>query len=239
MVNNKIQEFLNDKFGNVRAITKEDEIWFVAKDIAEILLYRDATDLCKGLDDDEKDTQTLRTLGGEQNLTVINESGLYSCILSITKRNVARYELARDFKKWVTKEVLPTIRKDGMYVSGEEEAESVEELNDLVSQAMERKILRKYGIGVRNDLTSTIKNNWTIKNRFLMATYTNELVYKPIFKATASELKHKYKVKKLRDDLFTEDELMKVADIEKEVALLIDFGQEYYSIKDYINKKYA
>lgn len=232
MVNNKIQEFLNDKFGNIRAITKEDEIWFVAKDICDVLGTK-TKDLRDILKNKGIGTIDILTNGGIQEMLCVTEASLYRQIFK------SRKPFAEEFQDWICEEVIPTIRKDGMYVSGEEEVESVEELNDLITQAMERKILRKYGIGVRNDLTSTIKNNWTIKNKFLMATYTNELVYKPIFKATASELKHKYKVKKLRDDLFTEDELMKVADIEKEVALLIDFGQGYYSIKDYINKKYV
>nr|WP_308545805.1 Bro-N domain-containing protein [uncultured Lachnoclostridium sp.]DAF89767.1 MAG TPA: BRO family protein [Siphoviridae sp. cteLh2] len=61
---NKVQEFLNENFGEVRAINKDNEMWFVASDVAKILEYRDANALTKSLDDDEKDTQTLSTLGG-------------------------------------------------------------------------------------------------------------------------------------------------------------------------------
>lgn len=75
--------------------------------------------MIRQLDDDEKDRQTLPTLGGNQELSVINESGLYSVVLSITKRNKARYEKAKEFKKWITKEVIPAIRQDGMYVNRE------------------------------------------------------------------------------------------------------------------------
>ena len=81
----------------------------MATDIAKALGYRDAFDMTRRLDDDEKDTQKVRTLGGEQVMVVLNESGLYSSILGSNK------EQAKVFKKWVTKEVLPSIRKTGSY----------------------------------------------------------------------------------------------------------------------------
>lgn len=117
---NKVQEFLNEKFGEVRVVKINEEVWFVASDVARVLMYEKASDMTRNLDDDEKDTQTLLTLGGDQDMTVINESGLYNAVLSITKRNKERYDLAREFKKWITGIVIPAIRKDGAYISGEE-----------------------------------------------------------------------------------------------------------------------
>lgn len=239
MENNKVKEFLNDMFGEVRTINKDGELWFVARDIATILDYRDTNDMVGKLDEDEKGTESLRTLGGNQELRIINESGLYSAVLSITKRNQTRYEKAKEFKRWITKEVIPAIRQDGMYVNREEEMESVEELNQAIDKAFERKILRKYGIGVRKDLTSTIHNNWLIRNRYQMATYTNELVYKPLFGKTAKQLKEEYQTTSLRDELFTEDELVKIANVEGEIATLVEFGSTYHQIKNYMNNKYA
>lgn len=136
---NKVQEFLNENFGEVRAINKDNEMWFVASDVAKILEYRDANALTKSLDDDEKDTQTLSTLGGNQEMLLINESGLYNAVLSITKRNKERYNKAKSFKKWITGTVIPTLRKDGMYVDGEEEVDMNDELKqtEFVLKAME------------------------------------------------------------------------------------------------------
>lgn len=81
----------------------------------------------------------MSTLGGNQEMLLINESGLYNSILSITKRNKNRYEKARSFKKWITGTVIPTLRKDGMYVDGEEEVNMNDELKqtEFILKAME------------------------------------------------------------------------------------------------------
>lgn len=123
---NKIEEFLNDKFGTVGAVKQGNVIWFVASDVSKILGYRMASDMTRLLDDDEKGTHSLRTRGGEQEVTIINESGLYSVVLSITKRNKERYALSREFKKWITNEVLPTLRETGAYIETNREQEVVD-----------------------------------------------------------------------------------------------------------------
>jgi anti-repressor protein len=136
-MSNKVQEFLNERFGGVRAIEINNVIWFMGSDVAKVLQYDKATDMTRNLDDDEKDTQTLLTLGGEQECLVINESGLYNSVLSITKRNPERYKIAKDFKKWITGVVIPAIRKDGAYINGEEKVVSGEMSDDeFVLQAM-------------------------------------------------------------------------------------------------------
>jgi len=95
---------------DVRIVTDEQgEPWFVAADVARILGYREAHDLTRGLDDDEKGPQIVRTLGGEQSMTTVTEAGLYSAIMR------SRAEAARPFRRWVTHEVLPVIRKTGSY----------------------------------------------------------------------------------------------------------------------------
>lgn len=123
---NKIEQFLNEKFGEVRAVTIDKVIWFVAQDVANILGYGLTTDMTRNLEDDEKGMQTLHTLGGNQNLTAINESGLYSIVLSITKRNKERYGLSREFKRWITNEVIPTLRETGAYIEKDREQEVVD-----------------------------------------------------------------------------------------------------------------
>lgn len=94
----------------VRVVTgTQGEPWFVAADVAQSLEYRMASDMTRSLDADEKGTQIVRTPSGDQEMLVINESGLYSAILKSRKPEAKR------FKRWVTSEVLPAIRKTGAY----------------------------------------------------------------------------------------------------------------------------
>lgn len=109
-----LQVFKNHEFGQVRTILHDNQIWFIASDIAKVLQYRDAYNMTRILDDDEKDTHLMSTPSSKQCLTIINESGLYSCILRSKKDN------AKKFKKWVTSVVLPSIRKNGGYIANQE-----------------------------------------------------------------------------------------------------------------------
>lgn len=108
----------------VRTLLIDDQPWFVASDVAQALLYSEAKDMTRNLDDDEKGRQIVPTLGGDQEMLVINESGLYSAILRSRKAEAKR------FKKWVTAEVLPAIRKHGRYDDEENK------LNTLVGQTI-------------------------------------------------------------------------------------------------------
>lgn len=94
----------------VRTVLVDGEIWFVSADVAAALGYRDAANMVRNLDEDEKGTQIVSTLGGKQEVSVINEPGLYAAILKSRKPE------AKQFKKWVTGEVLPAIRKTGAYI---------------------------------------------------------------------------------------------------------------------------
>lgn len=108
-VENEIQLF---KFEGkeVRTLKVDDEPWFVGKDLAEILGYSNTRDaLSRHVEPEDKGVAKLDTLGGKQNQTVVNESGMFSLILSSSLPN------AKKFKRWVTSEVLPTIRKTGSY----------------------------------------------------------------------------------------------------------------------------
>lgn len=93
----------------VRTILLGEQPWFVAADVASALQYSEASAMTRHLDDDEKGLSIVQTLGGDQELLTINESGLYSAILRSRKAEAKR------FKKWVTAEVLPAIRKHGRY----------------------------------------------------------------------------------------------------------------------------
>ena len=95
----------------VRTINKNGEPWFVLKDVSEILGVQNHKDISARLDPDEKGVDSIDTLGGTQNMVTINESGLYNVILRSDKPE------AKQFRKWVTSDVLPTIRKHGMYAT--------------------------------------------------------------------------------------------------------------------------
>lgn len=106
----EIQVFENSEFGNVRTVVINGEPWFVGKDIAGILGFSNSRKaIADHVDDEDKGVTNCYTPGGKQNVTIINESGLYSLILG------SKLESAKKFKHWVTSEVLPSIRKTGGY----------------------------------------------------------------------------------------------------------------------------
>lgn len=111
---------------SIRVVMREGEPWFVAADVAAVLGYSMASAMTRSLDDDEKGMQVLHTLGGEQEMSIISESGLYAAILRSQRPE------AVPFRKWVTSEVLPQIRKTGFYVS-----ESALTYENKASQALE------------------------------------------------------------------------------------------------------
>ena len=98
----------------VRTIQKDGEPWWVLKDVCEVLGLSSPHKVFERLDDDEKGRNQIPTLGGEQEMTVVNESGLYNVILRSDKPE------AKPFRKWVTSEVLPSIRKNGGYIANQE-----------------------------------------------------------------------------------------------------------------------
>lgn len=112
---NDLQIFSNPEFGEIRTVEIDGEPYFVGKDVAEVLGYSNPRDaLAKHVDDEDKGVAKCDTLGGVQNITVINESGVYSLVFSSKLPN------AKGFKRWVTSEVLPAIRKHGGYIAGQE-----------------------------------------------------------------------------------------------------------------------
>lgn len=109
-MNNRLQVFFYE--GNeVRTVLRDGEPWWVLKDVCDILELSNSRMVADRLDDDEKGVSIADTPGGKQELTVVSESGLYSVIL------LSRKPEAKKFKRWVTHEVLPTIRKHGAYVT--------------------------------------------------------------------------------------------------------------------------
>lgn len=112
---NELQIFNSPEFGQVRTVTIDGEPWFIAKDVATALGYSNTRDaIAKHVDDDDKNTVVIRDGKGNPNQTIINESGLYSLVLS------SKLPTAKKFKHWITSEVLPAIRKTGGYIANAE-----------------------------------------------------------------------------------------------------------------------
>lgn len=127
MSNSMVKVFENEQFGKVRAINIDGESWFVGKDVAEALGYNDTDQaLRRHVDKEDKLTRNFNGSGQNRKMTTINESGLYSLVLS------SKLPTAKAFKRWITSEVIPSIRKTGGYIMGQEEMSDIE----LLSRAM-------------------------------------------------------------------------------------------------------
>lgn len=107
---NNLQIFDSPDFGQIRTIQQNGEPWFVGKDVADILGYQNGSrDVNRHVDEDDRQNYQNGTFESNRGLTIINESGLYSLILS------SKMPKAKEFKRWVTSEVIPAIRKTGKY----------------------------------------------------------------------------------------------------------------------------
>ncbi|MEG7342500.1 phage antirepressor [Bacillus cereus] len=104
----QLQVFNHEELGQVRTVVKDEDVWFVAKDVCEVLEIKNTTQAMQKLDPEER---TMFNIGRQGETNIINESGLYSLIMT------SRKPQAKSFKKWVTNEVLPSIRKHGAYMT--------------------------------------------------------------------------------------------------------------------------
>ena len=130
MAMNELKIFSNEEFGEVRTIEIDGEPWFVGKDVALRLGYRDTSDALKNhVDDEDKLTRCFADSGQNREMYIINESGLYSLVLS------SKLESARKFKRWITSEVIPQIRKTGAYHTPKTYAEALRALADEAEKA--------------------------------------------------------------------------------------------------------
>lgn len=181
---NEIKIFENTQFGQLRMIERDGEPWFVGKDVADILGYNNSRDaLARHVDEEDKGVAKYDTLGGAQDLVVINESGLYSLILS------SKLPAAKQFKRWVTSEVLPAIHKTGGYIAGEENMTD----DELMARALEvaQKKLEQREARVKN-LEANV-TRLTVEKQIMApkADYFDELVDRNLltnFRETAKQL---------------------------------------------------
>ncbi|MBS5794978.1 MAG: phage antirepressor KilAC domain-containing protein [Clostridiales bacterium] len=127
---NNIELFKNESFGEIRTLLIDDEVWFVGKDVAEALGYVEPRSaISKKVDEEDRGVAKMETPSGKQDMTIINESGLYSLILS------SKLPQAKEFKRWVTDEVLPTIRKHGGYLTPQKIEEALLNPDTLIQLA--------------------------------------------------------------------------------------------------------
>ena len=184
---NELQIFNHPDFGQVRTVTINDDPWFVGKDVADVLGYSNSR---KALadhvsEDDKRDGVTIRdAIGREQNPVLINESGLYSLILS------SKLPGAKEFKRWVTSEVLPSIRKHGAYMTPETLQAAILNPDTMIQLCQQLKSEQD-----RNRELTVVNSRLTVENQIMQpkAEYFDDLVDRNLltnFRETAKELNY-------------------------------------------------
>lgn len=179
---NDLQNF-NFSGQEVRTITINNEPWFVGKDVADILEYSDTQAMTRRLDDE--DFMTDKLSGMNMKSTLINESGLYTAILGSKKPE------AKQFKRWVTSDVLPTIRKHGAYMTDSKLEEALLNPDTLINLATQLKHEREEKAQLR-----ALNSNLAVENQIMQpkAQYFDDLVERNLltnFRDTAKMLKIK------------------------------------------------
>lgn len=200
--NKQVQVFNNGVFGDVRVVMRDGEPWFVGKDVASALGFIDTADALKrhvDIEDKEKvkvgDLPTLKL--PNYGAYIINESGLYSLILS------SKLPSAKVFKRWVTSEVLPTIRKQGMYLTPATAEEAISDPDTFIAKALivanqvlERQKERiKHLETTNNALTSTISTtNVTTLTRKRTCATRNDMTVREVSKLLGAKQTEVYRV---------------------------------------------
>lgn len=175
---NELQIFQNPQFGGVRAVEIDGAPWFVGKDVALALGYSKTQNaIAAHVDEEDKKVAPIQgTPGGTQEMTIINESGLYSLVLS------SKLPTAKQFKRWVTSEVIPSIRRHGGYISGQEQLSP----SELMAKAL---LVAQQTLADREKRISEL----TVTNQIMQpkADYFDELVDRNLltnFRETAKQL---------------------------------------------------
>lgn len=180
---NNLQIFENERFGRVRTIEQNGEPWFIARDVCECLSIGKYRDAVSRLEEDERGSVEMDTPGGRQSLSAVNEYGLYSLVLSSRKPE------AKEFKRWITHEVIPAIRKTGGYISGAKEMSDEEIMAKALligKRTIEQQQLRIQNLEIKN-------SELTVSNTVMRpkADYFDELVDRNLltnFRETAKQL---------------------------------------------------
>lgn len=180
---NQLKVFANPTFGSIRTLNIDGEPWFVASDVCKALDINNVSMAISRLDDDERDTVSLTEgIPGNPNKTIVNEPGLYALVLSSRKPE------AKAFKRWITHEVIPSIRKHGGYVAGQEHMSDEE----LMAKAL---LMAQKTIADRDARISALQVEVAVAQP--KAAYFDELVDRNLLtgiRETAKELGIKQKV---------------------------------------------
>lgn len=163
-------QLFNYRENPVRTIEKDGQIWFVAKDICDILELGNITETLRSLDDDELSSVILKSGGQNREMRLVSESGMYALVFK------SRKEEAKKFRKWVTSEVLPQIRETGRYVpEGEQEnlpavVEEKQKENRYISRGMFQSLKRLYTLAVKckfkEDFERVLALDFAFKNQY-------------------------------------------------------------------------
>ncbi len=188
-MNSDIQTFENSEFGSIRIVEIDNEPYFVGKDVTDVLGYSNPRKaIGDHVDEEDKNTVTIRDgIKGNPNMTVINESGLYSLILS------SKLPTAKKFKRWVTSEVLPSIRKHGAYMTSATIEQAILNPDTIIKLATALKEEQS-----KNKQLQAVNSELAVNNQIMKpkADYFDELVDRNLLtnlRETAKQLEIKQK----------------------------------------------
>lgn len=223
---NNLQVF-NYNGNEVRTIQKDGEPWWVLKDVCEVLGLSSPHKVFDRLDEDEKGRNQIPTPGGEQEMTVINESGLYNVILRSDKPE------AKPFRKWVTSEVLPSIRKHGAYMTPETLEQAILNPDMMIKLCTALKDEQD-----KNKALQAVNSSLTVDNQIMKpkADYFDELVDRNLltnFRETAKQLQ----VKEKEFIRFLQEKKFIYRDKRGKIQPYADKNNGLFEVKEFSNEK--
>lgn len=226
-----IKIFNNAEFGEIRVMLIDDDPWFVGKDIAAALGYGEGKSLANAVanhvDEIDKGVTEMMTPGGMQKMVIINESGLYSLIFS------SKLESAQRFKHWVTHEVLPSIRKHGMYMTDNLLETAIANPDFVIGLIQNMKAEKKKSAALQTQNKQLYEKNEEMQPK---ADYFDDLVAWNVstnFRATAKELRipERLFIKMLISDGYI------YRDKNKGILPKAGKGDGLFAVKEYCNQK--
>ena len=220
-------QIFNYDGNEVRTIQIDGEPWWVLKDVCTVLSIGNARDVFSRLDDDEKGVDQIDTLGGKQYMQIVNESGLYNVILRSDKPQ------AKPFRKWVTSEVLPSIRKNGAYLTPETLEQVILNPDTMIKLCTALKDEQE-----KNKALQAVNSSLTVDNQIMKpkAEYFDELVDRNLltsFRETAKQLQ----VKEKEFIRFLFDKKFIYRDKKGKIQPYADKNKDLFEVKECYNEK--
>lgn len=223
-----IKIFNNAEFGEIRVMLIDDDPWFVGKDIAVALGYKDTVNALKAhVDEQDKRGWRITTPSGEQQATIINESGLYSLIFS------SKLESAQRFKHWVTHEVLPSIRKHGMYMTDNLLETAIANPDFVIGLIQNMKAEKEKSVALQMQNKQLCEKNEEMQPK---ADYFDDLVAWNLavcFRGTAKELR--IPERKFIQSLIEDGYIYR--DKNRNLLPKAGKGDELFVVKEFLNRK--